>query len=783
MLDMIFRNSLVSRFFRIIALTLMIGTILLSVVIYYNEFQGAKRSLRENGRSLAVFIAKLGMDALVEKDSVALDSIVNDAQNEEIVYILVSDVHDKIMTSRFASLNYRVPLFKSVLAGMPADTELPEAVQRLKKELHITEVTLPVEIDTARLGTVVLGMSEHVARNRLNSTVIFVLSINMLIATLLCITLIMVSRKILFDPLAALVESNLRLAGGDLSARVDIRAKGELQQLVDSFNHMAASLDENEQQLQAIFDTSQAGIIMVNDQNTIIMANQSMSDMFGYAHDELIARSYLSLICPDNFESGRTNMQRLISGEIEQVSSERHFMRRDGSDFPGYISARRHNDAQGRLISIVCIVTDIADQKRIETERLELERQLLHSQKLESLGVLAGGIAHDFNNLLTVILGNLDLTRLQLPPASPSQVGIERAMQASRKAADLTRQMLAYSGKGIVQLRKANLSRIVSENVDLFRSTVPKIITFTINLDEELPSATVDSGQIQQVVMNLITNAAEAIGEKPGVISISTGVQECGADFLALSRLEEKPAAGRYVYVEVSDTGSGMDAETRQRLFEPFYSTKFTGRGLGMSAVLGIVRAHQGAIMLASEPGHGSVFKVLLPVGGSRGTENDEHHHPPLEPETARSYVGAALVVDDEPEVRDFCTQCITLFGFTALDASDGREALEIFRKHGEEIRLVVLDMTMPVMDGLTTFRELRRIRPDVRVIICTGHSTESTSTSFTNEKPDAFIQKPYHAVELQRIVDQVMSGTAGKKQFTTETGRLGENKKSETDG
>jgi len=758
MLGKAYRNSIGFRFFSIITLAMLIGTVLLSAVVSYYDYQSSRRRLTENGQNLALFIARLSKEPLIAQDTVTLDAIVHDAHNKEIVYALIYDTSNKLMTSQYASLNYRLPRFNAVFATFPKDADLPEIISFLRKEGHITDVSLPIVVETTPIGRIVLGMSDHVIRSQIKKTIISVVSINAVMAALLCTALIMLSRKTVFDPLTALAESNLKLAQGDLTARVNIVAKGELKLLVDSFNHMAASLDENEKQLRAIFDTSKAGIIMVNDQACIVLANQSMSDMFGYSQNELISSSYLRLVSPSDEESGDFNLNGLISGKIDHVSRERHYLRKDGTKFIGYVSARRHNDSEGNLISIVCIISDITDQKRIEADRLELERQLLHSQKLESLGVLAGGIAHDFNNLLAVILGNLDLVLLRLPKPSPFAVGIERSMQACRKAADLTKQMLAYSGKGIVQLKRMNLNQIVRENIELLTTTVPKTITFTVKLDENLPKVTVDPGQIQQVVMNLITNAAEAIGEKPGTITLSTGVKECTAEFMLQSRLEEKQPGGRYAYIEVSDSGSGMDAETEQRIFEPFYSTKFTGRGLGMSAVLGIIKAHNGAIILDNEPERGSLFKVLLPMSDNDAIDDKaDELQKPEQSATRSSFTGLVLVVDDEPNVLDFCVQCVDHFGFTPLSAVDGLEAIKIFRKHANEIRLVILDMTMPKMDGIATFKELKRINPAVRVIISTGHSAQNTTMSFTGDKPDAFIQKPFHAQELQEKIQQVI--------------------------
>ncbi|MBC7316806.1 MAG: hybrid sensor histidine kinase/response regulator, partial [Chloroflexi bacterium] len=225
---------------------------------------------------------------------------------------------------------------------------------------------------------------------------------------------------------------------------------------------------------------------------------------------------------------------------------------------------------EGRVVRIYGAAEDITERKRAEEERLEMERRLLQAQRLESLGVLAGGVAHDFNNLLMAIRGNLDLALLDLPPASPVRESIEEAARAVQRAADLTRQLLAYAGKGQFVISRVNLSALVEENALLFRAAIPKTVTLIVNLAPDVPAISADAGQIQQVVMNLLTNASEAIGEKPGTITLTTGVMEADAATLARSRLPDPPPAGRYVFLEVADTGCGMDEATIERIFEPF---------------------------------------------------------------------------------------------------------------------------------------------------------------------------------------------------------------------
>jgi len=282
-----------------------------------------------------------------------------------------------------------------------------------------------------------------------------------------------------------------------------------------------------------------------------------------------------------------------------------------------------HRNADGEIVGVIANIRDISERKRMEAERLEVERRLLQAQKLESLGVLAGGIAHDFNNLLMAIMGNLDLALMELAPDSRARQDIEKAMTAASRAADLTRQMLAYSGKGAFIMRPINLSELVGENAGRLQASVPKNVRVTLNLAANLPSVRADSGQLLHVLVSLFTNAAEAIGDATGTIRITTGTTTCNEQNLRDNCVDTTPACACCVFLEVADTGCGMDEETKRRLFEPFFSTKFTGRGLSMSAVQGIVRGHNGAIYVESEPGKGTTVRVLFPMMEEAGEKKE----------------------------------------------------------------------------------------------------------------------------------------------------------------
>ncbi|MDD2897360.1 MAG: response regulator [Desulfuromonadaceae bacterium] len=401
------------------------------------------------------------------------------------------------------------------------------------------------------------------------------------------------------------------------------------------------------------------------------------------------------------------------------------------------------------------------DNTRLQTERLDFERQMFQAQKLESLGVMASGIAHDFNNLLQSIQGNIELAALNLDRNSAAQQYISQAMNSASRAALLAGMMLTYVGKGTVTKKPLNLNTMVRENADMLRTAASSAVRMELHLSTDLPIILADEAHIQQVVMNLISNAAESIVEQPGIVSISTGVQDYDPDYLAGSVLEDKPDAGRFIFVEVSDNGCGMSEETQKRLFDPFFTTKFTGRGLGMSAVMGIMRTHNGALFVKSESGCGTTFRALFPAPELAPEDVLQVPDALTSPEptgiSEKPLSGMVLVVDDEKSVLRVCTKMVALCGFTVIAACDGIDAVTKFREHADQIAVVLLDLTMPNMDGLIAMREIRGIRPDCRVILASGFNEEEMSSRMDAHTPSGFIRKPYNMKELKAELSRVM--------------------------
>lgn len=388
-------------------------------------------------------------------------------------------------------------------------------------------------------------------------------------------------------------------------------------------------------------------------------------------------------------------------------------------------------------------------------ERKRLEEEIRQAQKLESIGVLAGGVAHDFNNLLIGVLGNASLALDALSPAHPSRAFVADVVRAAESAAHLTRQLLAYAGKGQFFLQPVDLSDLAGELTSLIQTSIPRSVHLRFELAKHLPSVDGDPGQLQQIIMNLVINGAEAIGEgKSGSVLLVTGVQDVDETYIRSTLAPDEIRPGKYVFLEVQDTGCGMDQDTLAKIFDPFFTTKFSGRGLGLAAVLGIVRGHKGAIKVYSTPGKGTTFKVLLPAIEERSGKMAE-----VATRELRG-TGTVLVVDDEEMVRRTVGEMLKQHGYAVIRAASGHEATDIFREKAGDISLVLLDLTMPGMSGVETLQRLQGIRPNVKVILTSGYNEVEAIQRFAGKGLAGFIQKPYTARQLAERVKTVLETT-----------------------
>jgi PAS domain S-box-containing protein len=504
------------------------------------------------------------------------------------------------------------------------------------------------------------------------------------------------------------------------------------------------ALRTSEKQLQEIIDGS-PGVVFVKDlEGRFITVNRTFERLLAIAGDEIRGKTDFDIMTRERAESYREHDRRVAESglpiQIEEVADLA-----DGR--PHVLLATKFplRDAAGKVYAVCSISTDI-------TERKQAEEHLRQAQKLESLGLLAGGVAHDFNNLLVGVIGSASLAQEMLPADHPAADLVRGIIKTGEQAAHLTRQMLAYSGRGKFLQEPLQLAAAIPEMVGLVQPSISKKIALHLGLDPDVPYIEADRGQIQQVFMNLVLNAAEAIGSHDGLIVVSAGRQVVDDAYLRLNPEAADLPPGPYVFLEVRDTGCGMDGATKGRIFDPFFSTKFLGRGLGLAAVAGIVRGHKGAIVVRSTPGKGSSFTVLFPpaadpveqsqVAASRRTLEGS---------------GVVLVVDDEHIVREMAKRALERYGYTVLLADSGMAAIDLFKRHPAEIAMVILDLSMPNMSGEEVLPELKKIRPAAKVIISSGYSEAETMNLFAGQQVAGFIQKPYTAMGIAEKVKRAM--------------------------
>lgn len=525
-------------------------------------------------------------------------------------------------------------------------------------------------------------------------------------------------------------------------------------------SRMERALRESEQRFATTLRSIGDAVIVTDVTGRITFMNAVAEQLTGWSQAEGIGNLLTEVLHIIDEETGiraedpitRALQQNMVVGLIGQPM----LRVRDGTTIPIDDSAAPIRDNWGNLTGGVLVFRDITERRQTELQRLAIERKLLETQKLESLGLLAGGIAHDFNNLLVAILGNADLALLDLETDSPARTSIDRIIVGARRAAELTQQMLAYAGKGRMEMQLIDLNTLITEMTTLMQISITKSATITYQLAPHLPAIKVDTIQIHQIIMNLVVNAAEALGESSGTITITTGLMQATRDFLDGTQLGSNLPEGQYVYLEIVDTGSGMDADTQQKIFDPFFTTKFTGRGLGLAAVMGIVREHQGTLCVSSTPGQGTSFRVLFPCQTDAATPLVVEPPPTLD----TSDNSVVLVIDDEDQVRMVTAQMLQRSGFDVLTASDGSDGIELFQRHAGTITCVLLDMTMPGVSGEAVFRAIRQIKPDVRVLLISGHSEQTVVSHFVEQQRVRFLQKPFTSQTLLQQVQQLQEDT-----------------------
>ena len=511
----------------------------------------------------------------------------------------------------------------------------------------------------------------------------------------------------------------------------------ELKRAVEQLRRLSLAVEQNP-----------ASIIITDNQGNIEYANPKFTQVSGYSTEEARGK----------------NSRFLKSGETPPEEYKRMWkLITSGKDWRGELRNRKKSgELHWEMVSISPVknvngvITNFVAVKEDITSRKLAEESSRHAQKLETIGTLAGGIAHDFNNLLNAIIGQSSLALGRLPMESAAEVNILKAIKAAERAADLTRQLLAYSGKGKFIIEEIDFNRMVEENGQLLNVSISKSVTLRYDLDPTPLYIHGDVGQIQQVIMNLIINGSEAIGAYPGTITVSTGHIEIAEDDMEYSLHSTSPLEpGKYALLQVADTGHGMTPKTQARIFDPFFTTKFTGRGLGLAAVLGIIRGHKGGVRIESEVGKGSTFRIIFPLTEAV-VANDKHDV--REKNVIDGKGQTVLAIDDEPSVLELLQDVFSGANFKVIEASNPIDGIDLYRLHQHEIAMVILDYSMPGMDGKAAFEEIVKINKEISVILCSGYTEEEMKSGFGDVRPQAFIQKPYRPTDLLEKAAEILS-------------------------
>ncbi|HUW59699.1 MAG TPA: PAS domain S-box protein [Candidatus Bathyarchaeia archaeon] len=555
---------------------------------------------------------------------------------------------------------------------------------------------------------------------------------------------------------------NLGAATGilhDYEARMVVCGQDQVMTITRDITEQKAAekaLRESEERYRELFENANDVIYTHDLEGRFTSLNKAGERLSDYTREEAVTMDVLSVVAPEYVDRAAQMIASKLDNE-DPTQYELEIITKDNRRVLFEVSTRIiYKD--GVPHSIQGIARDITERRKAEEDRKRLEAQIQHAQKLEGLGVLAGGIAHDFNNLLVGVMGYAGLALTKLTPESVAYGHVERIEASAQRAAELTNQLLAYSGKSTFVIRPLNLSTLAVEMGRLLSASISKKAVLKYNCSPNLPLIHGDAAQLHQVIMNLITNASDAIGDEPGVITISTRTIMADRAYLSKTFLNDNLGEGFYVCLEVSDNGCGMDTTTLPRVFDPFFSTKFAGRGLGLAAVLGIVRGHKGAIKVYSEPGNGTTFKILFPATDTAGTDAESGDAARAKNALAGWHgAGTLLVADDETTALQVAKDVLETYGFKVIGATNGKEAVQLFEQYQDEIIAVLLDLMMPIMNGEEAYELIHAIRPDTPVVLSSGYTEQDVSERFAGKGPVAFIQKPYVLQDLAKKLRDVL--------------------------
>jgi two-component system cell cycle sensor histidine kinase/response regulator CckA len=868
-----FAESIAFKFLKTLTLILFFSALVLSAAIAGNQWKLNERSLVDKGSGLASYISKISRDPLIHGDSLQLDAIVNDAnKDDDILYTIIRGAEGNLLTSKYASINYRSPRVASALANLPRTQDLQEIITAVKKEEAVREISMPIFIDIKTIGTITIGLSMYKIRHEAARTVALVLSLNLLAAIALGIVLFVFSRKILLAPITTLADAAARLAKGDLSTQVTLRSTGEVKLLIDSFNRMAEDLKKttvSRNYMNNIFRSMIDTLVIVSPDGTIRGCNAAICALLGYEENDLIGKPLETVIAKEAAGGGPVIAEVREKGAIH--NRELEYAGRDGRAVPMLFSASPMYDESGRFEGVVCVAQDITDRKRAEealrlseemfkilsdqsplgkalidgqgryeyvnpafvaifgytlqdlptgaewfrtafpdaaqrkevvrvwkedlarigtgesrprifdvvckggacktilfrpvalqgsrqlviyediTEGRRMESQLQQAMKMEAVGRLAGGVAHDFNNILTVITGYSELLLQKVGKGSPMHRELEEIKRAGDRAAALTRQLLAFSRKQIIEPKVVRLDRLMAEVLAMLSRLIGENIAIQTITGISPGSVKIDPGQFQQILMNLVVNARDAM-PGGGKIVIETANVDLDEGYCAL---HPYVTPGRFVMLAVSDTGQGMSEEVKAHIFEPFFTTKEkgSGTGLGLATTYGAVKQSGGSIEVYSEIGIGTTFKIYLPRVEEEAIKpaNDDR------PTDLPGGTETVLLVEDEDIVRNLGVRILGDLGYRIMQARNGAEALALAMGYKERIDLLLTDVVMPGMNGSELATQVVPLHPEMKVLFTSGYTDDAIVDHGVLHEGVSFIGKPFSPERLARKVREVL--------------------------
>jgi PAS domain S-box-containing protein len=579
---------------------------------------------------------------------------------------------------------------------------------------------------------------------------------NLLLAGLLLILVVLflslVSIRKSLEPLNRLVASTEALGLGDFSRKAVVQGSPEFQELSGAFNGMAEQIDkqfkdlkESEERFRAAFDDSAAGMALVSLEGRLFEVNRFLSTMLGYTQEELLSKNFHELLIPDQLEEGKAVYETDLGDTQGDRAAENRFLHKDGRVLCGFVSKSLLRDGSDNPLHYIVHIQDITVQKEAQLESQKLEKQLMHAQKMEAIGSLAAGISHDFNNILSAIVGYTELAIMDVPTGTALQNDLDNVLKAGRRAADLVKQILAFSRRDEEEMAPMQLSFVVKEALKLLRSSIPPHIAIVQNISNDPVSVNADPTQIHQLIMNLCTNAYHAMmSSQAGTLEVSLSLEP-----IVTPGTHE---TGKHVKLTVSDTGCGMPPEVRARIFEPYFTTKQkgVGTGLGLSIVHTIVKKHNGDIQVDSAPGRGTTFEIRFPV-----TQQGKDHNSQVVQQLPTGSE-SILIVDDEIDIAGIWQQMLSRQGYHVESKNDPHEALNAFRQHPDRYDLVITDLAMPGMTGEILSDELSGIRPEIPVILCTGYFEEMRNKPLCPAIKE-YLTKPVNMVTLAETVRKVI--------------------------